>query len=61
MATLLRSSYAGWASKVTNWFNVSVTPTALWMLAKKNTPSGSKYRVPTAPVTGPLKSPARFE
>ena len=24
----------------------------------KITPSGSKYRVPPAPVTGPLKSPA---
>src|SRR5215475_4927659 len=25
---------------------------------QKNTPSGSKYRVPAAPVTGPLKSPS---
>jgi hypothetical protein len=27
MATLLRSSYAGWASRVADWFNGSVTPT----------------------------------
>jgi hypothetical protein len=29
MATLLRSNYAGWASRVANWFNVSMTRTAL--------------------------------
>src|ERR1700694_4623958 len=27
-------------------------------IVKKATPSGSKYRVPAAPTTGPLKSPA---
>ena len=28
---------------------------------RKNTPSGSKCRVPPAPITGPLKSPALRE
>jgi hypothetical protein len=26
MATLLRSNYAGWASRIANWFNVWMTP-----------------------------------
>jgi hypothetical protein len=38
---------------------VNILPAARKQLAQKAAPPGSKYRVPAAPVTEPLKSSAR--
>jgi hypothetical protein len=45
------------AARVSSKRGKAIVRAAGMPIVKKATPSGSKYRVPAAPATGPLKSP----
>jgi hypothetical protein len=48
----------GWWLTVVGWQGRARQETSRQHEFRKTTPSGSKWRVPAAPITGPLKSPA---